>query len=179
MSHTSSLERSTRVSCRFKEVPGVALAPAACKRKGRKIRSGQENGNESLQRSCKRALPEDATPWRISRKSRSAQANRWPLTATIPFYASDTHHVLGIVLTWQSAADTAFRPGRFLILRIVLVSNRARAASTRLHVMSAEVFAKCKPVGADEGARLSALARSFMRHTEKAPRNFFSVIWYR
>ena len=26
--------------------------------------------------------------------------------------------------------------------------------------MSAEVFAKCKPVGADEGARLSALARS-------------------
>lgn len=59
MSRTSSLERSTRVSCRFKEVPGVALAPAACKRKGRNFRSGQENGNESesLQRSCKRALP--------------------------------------------------------------------------------------------------------------------------
>ena len=46
MSRTSSLERSTRVSCRFKEVPGVALAPAACKRKGRNFRSGQENGNE-------------------------------------------------------------------------------------------------------------------------------------
>ncbi len=45
-----------------------------------------------------------------------------------------------------------------MILRIVFVSNRARAASTRLHVMSTEGFAKCKPVGLDEGARLSALA---------------------
>jgi hypothetical protein len=70
-----------------------------------------------------------------------------------------THHILGIVLTRQPArADAAFPPGRFQILRIVFVRDRARAASTRLHVISTEVFATGETVGTKEGARVSVLA---------------------
>ena len=75
-----------------------------------------------------------------------------------------THHILGIVLTRQPArADAAFPPGRFQILRIVFVRDRARAASTRLHVISTEVFATGETEGTKSGARGSVRAAKNQR----------------
>lgn len=85
-------------------------------------------------------------------------------TVTGSSRSSGTHHILGIVLTRQPArADAALPPDRFQILRIVFVRDRARAASTRLHVISTEVFATGETEGTKSGARGSVRAAKNQR----------------